>query len=89
MLRHIGIDPPKWHDVGELLLMHKERFPYEIHDSLGELAGISRWLKEERELAFYGDVDFIPTEEYTSEDAERAMNSAKKVVEVALKVVRI
>lgn len=86
MLRQIGIDPPKWHDVGELLLKYKERFPSEIHDTLKELSEISRWLREERESAFYGDIDFIPTEEYTQEDALKAIEGAKKVVEVALVV---
>lgn len=89
MLRQIGIDPPKWHDVGELLLKYKDRFPYEIRDTLGELSVISRWLKGERELALYGDIDFIPTEEYKEEDGIKAIEGAKKVVGVALKVVRI
>jgi HEPN domain-containing protein len=26
MLRHVGIEPPKWHDVGKILLAHADRF---------------------------------------------------------------
>jgi HEPN domain-containing protein len=89
MLRQIGIDPPKWHDVGMIILENKEKFPEEIHEELHEIAEISRWLRKERELAFYGDIDFIPSEEYTLEDAKRAIEGAKKVIDVARKVVPV
>ncbi len=52
------------------------------------LAKISKWLTTERELSFYGDIDFIPTDEYSQEDAINAIDCAKKVVDVALKVVK-
>ena len=78
MLRHVGIEPPKWHDVGKILLAHADRFPEEIRKHLAELAQISRWLRKERELSFYGDIDFIPTEEYTIEDANEAIYGAKR-----------
>jgi len=53
-------------------LEHAARFPDEIKPQLRRLADISKWLRKEREFAFYGDVDFIPTDEYSKEDAERA-----------------
>jgi HEPN domain-containing protein len=87
MLRQVGIDPPKWHDVGMIIIEHKEKFPEEVQESLHEIAEISRWLRKERELAFYGDIDFIPSEEYTREDALRAIDGARRVIEVASKVV--
>ncbi|HDD43767.1 MAG TPA: HEPN domain-containing protein [Candidatus Desulfofervidus auxilii] len=89
MLRQVGIDPPKWHDVGMIILDNKEKFPKEIQPILSELAQISKWLRKERELSFYGDIDFIPTEEYTKEDALRAIEGAKKIVEVASKIIKI
>lgn len=89
MLRQVGIDPPKWHDVGIIILEHKDKFPEEIQKDLPEIAEISRWLRRERELAFYGDIDFIPSEEYTEEDALKAFHGAKKVVGVAKEVVII
>lgn len=83
ILRLIGIDPPKYHDVGGLILEHKELFPEEIKPNLLRLALISKRLRKERELAFYGDIDFIPTEEYTIDDAKEAMEGAHFTVEQA------
>ena len=87
ILRAIGVEPPKQHDVGYLLLEFKERLPVEVQVETERMAGISKWLRKEREFAFYGDVDFIPTEEYTEEEAVRAMNDAGLVVEMAAKVI--
>ena len=87
MLRSIGIEPPKLHDVGGLLLDHRERFPQDIRDQLAELAGISKRLRKERELAFYGDLDFIPTEEYSLEDARKAQQDAQHVLQAARRVI--
>jgi HEPN domain-containing protein len=50
---------------------------------LDRLAADSSWLREERELAFYGDVDFVPSEEYDRADAERAVEAARFAVERA------
>jgi len=86
MLRAVGIEPPKLHDVGDLLLEHRERFPGDVAGRLEELAAISKRLREDRELAFYGDVDFIPTEEYSLADAQQAYDGAVKVVDVARRV---
>ena len=63
MLRAAGIEPPKFHDVGSLLLEHKEKYPDDISGQMERVASISKRLREERELSFYGDIGFIPTEE--------------------------
>jgi len=83
MLRAVGVEPPKYHDVGGLLLEHGDRFRTAMTDDLERAADISKRLRRERELAFYGDIDFIPTEEYTEEDARRAIEDARWVVELA------
>ncbi|MCG0278497.1 MAG: HEPN domain-containing protein [Thermanaeromonas sp.] len=62
MLRAIGVEPPKQHDVGYLLVEFKNHFPKEVQAEVEKMARISKWLRKEREFAFYGDVDFIPTE---------------------------
>lgn len=85
MLRAIGVEPPKYHDVGGLLLEHGDRFKTTITKHLERAAVISKRLRKERELAFYGDIDFIPTEEYTEQDARQAIEDAKWVVELAKK----
>ena len=76
MLRLVGVDPPKWHDVGALLVEHRELFPPGLQDDLARLAEISKWLRKEREFSFYGDIDFVPTQEYGQQDAERAQTDA-------------
>jgi len=87
MLRFVGIEPPKFHDVGGLLLEHKNKFLPDISRNLEKLAVISKKLRKERELAFYGDIDFIPTEEYTDEDASQAIEDARFVVNTAKRLI--
>lgn len=48
-LRHAGIEPPKWHDVGIILRKESERFPVWFTKNLDRLALISRELRRERE----------------------------------------
>jgi HEPN domain-containing protein len=67
------------------LIEFKGRFPEFIQCELQRLTEISSWLSEEWELSFYGDVDFIPTEEYTREHAERAVEDAGFTVQIAEK----
>ena len=87
MLRAAGIDPPKWHDVGPILLEQASAFEPAIREQLPRLAEISRWLRKEREFAFYGDIDFIPTEQYSAADAERAIADANEVFACAQRAV--
>jgi HEPN domain-containing protein len=88
MLREIGIDPPKWHDVGPVLLEHAQLFPEATRLLLLELARISKWLRKEREFSFYGDIDFIPTEEYSEEDASRAAADALYALDAARRLIQ-
>jgi len=62
MLRQAGLEPPKWHDVGSLLIEHQGRFEPRARRRVARVAQASEWLRAERELSFYGDVDFIPAE---------------------------
>jgi HEPN domain-containing protein len=89
MLRQVGIEPPKYHDVGPFLLDNKERFPEQVLGSLQRLAEISGWLRKEREFSFSGDIEFIPTERYDLDDAERAIADAVFVVDAASNVIRL
>lgn len=81
-LRIVGIEPPKWHDVGPVLRRERERFPEWFRDRVPELAYISRSLRREREPAMYGDEETgMPAEElYTRYDAEQALNQARTVL---------
>ena len=86
MLRAVGIEPPKFHDVGGLLIEHETKFHDDARARLARAAEISKRLRRERELAFYGDIDFIPTEEYSAKDSERAYDDAAWVVSLATEV---
>lgn len=88
MLRHVGVEPPRWHDVGPLIVEHQDRFPRSVGENVAALAEISKWLRKEREFSFYGDIDFIPTEEYSAEDAQRAIDAAQLVVKMASLVIK-
>jgi HEPN domain-containing protein len=83
MLRSVGVEPPKLHDVGPLLLEHRARFVARVGDRLDRAAEISRRLRHDRELAFYGDVDFVPTEQYSPADARRAFDDAAWILDLA------
>lgn len=88
MLRAVGIEPPKFHDVGDLLLEHRDKYPDDISKEVERIASISKRLRKERELSFYGDIDFIPTEEYTVDDSREAMEGANFVVTIATKLIQ-
>jgi HEPN domain-containing protein len=87
MLRQIGVEPPKWHDVGSLLIANKNRLPAMAGDQVEKVAQISAWLRKEREFSFYGDIDFIPTEHYSKVDAQRAIEDAEFTVRIAEQVI--
>jgi HEPN domain-containing protein len=87
MLRAAGVEPPKFHDVSALLFEHAARFETDVASEIPRLCEISKRLRKERELAFYGDIDFIPTEEYTRDDGVRALEEAHFVVNTARRAI--
>ena len=80
LLRASGIEPPRIHDVSALLLAEAERLPAELQAKLPRLAAISRDLRRDRELAFYGAEDLTPGSFYARDDADRARASAAEAV---------
>ena len=80
LLRAYGVEPPRIHDVSEILLAERRRLPESLENKLDELASISRNLRRDRELAFYGAEDLTPSGFYTRADAERARDDARKTV---------
>lgn len=87
MLRAVGVEPPKIHDVGPLLVEHASLFEPTVRPDLSHAAAASLRLRRDRELAFYGDLDFIPTEQYTESDAQLAYDDAARVVALATRVI--
>ena len=87
MLRQAGIEPPKWHDVGGTVRDYRDRFPTLATEELDRLVTASSWLRKERESSLYGDIDFIPTEEYGPDAGQRAFDDATFVLQVATRIV--
>jgi HEPN domain-containing protein len=78
-LRHCRIEVPRIHDVSNALLENKNRLAGEVLDKLEKIITISKSLRRDRELAFYGTEDLTPSEFYAREDAEKAYTSANLV----------
>lgn len=81
LLRKAGIQPPRIHDVSSILLEEKAQLPEGIQGSVERLAKISKSMRRDRELAFYGTEDLTPSAFYAKEDAELALADARWVVE--------
>jgi len=79
-LRAQGVEAPRVHDVSEVLLAERERLPAAVRGEVERLARISKDLRRDRELAFYGTEDLTPSDFYTREDAERAREGARVTV---------
>jgi hypothetical protein len=80
LLREHGVEPPRIHDVSEVLLVERARLPEELQSEVEALAAVSRDLRRDRELAFYGAEDLTPSGFYTKADADRARAGARLVV---------
>lgn len=79
LLRACRIEAPQIHDVSPILLDNRDRLPRIIVERLDELARISRSLRRDRELAFYGSEDLTPSEFYKEDDAAAALEQARIV----------
>ncbi len=82
LLRASGIDPPRVHDVSDVLIAERDRLPAPLRGEVETLTAISRDLRRDRELAFYGAEDLTPSGFYSRSDAERARDGAARVVEL-------
>lgn len=82
LLRTFSIEVPRVHDVGQILVDEAARFPEAMRSRIDRLAGISRSLRRDRELAFYGSEDLTPSDFYQEADAVQARDDARWVVDV-------
>lgn len=81
LLRASGIEPPRIHDVADVLLEERGRLPEPVRNDLVRLAELSRGLRRDRELAFYGAEDLTPSDFYRKADAVSAREAAMFVVD--------
>jgi len=88
-LRAAGLEVPHVHDVGIFFLEHAERFPEFLTKQLERVVSISRRLREEREISFYGneEVGAPPDRLYSVHDAEEALRDAQFVVELCARCI--
>ena len=81
LLRQFHIEVPRIHDVSGILLSEKDVFTEEVKKNIDKYIKISKTLRRDRELAFYGSEDLTPMDFYTKEDASEAQKSAIWVVD--------
>ena len=86
LLRFARIEVPRVHDVSPVLDANRERVPPRARADVDELIRISRELRRDRELAYYGSEDLTPSEFYSHKDAEQAYAGARFVLEVVSRV---
>jgi HEPN domain-containing protein len=82
LLRASGVEPPRIHDVADVLIAERGRLAPELAAHVDRLADISRALRRDRELAFYGAEDLTPSAFYRESDAVLARDSARDVVAI-------
>lgn len=88
LLRSCGVEAPRIHDVSDVLVAEAARLPAAVRAEVERLAAISRDLRRDRELAFYGAEDLTPSSFYSRADATRAREGARFTVALADPAVR-
>jgi hypothetical protein len=76
LLRSSNIEVPRIHELGDILIENQSRCPKKIQEFVPRLSQISRELRRDRELAFYGSEDLTPSQFYKEPDAEKAKENA-------------
>ncbi|MFQ5670911.1 MAG: HEPN domain-containing protein [Acidobacteriota bacterium] len=79
-LRACGIEASRIHDVSEILLQERRRLPEKLQPDVERLARVSKQLRRDRELAFYGTEDLTPSDFYSQDDATEAREGARLTV---------
>jgi hypothetical protein len=82
LLRRANAEPPRIHDVSDVLRESSASLPRGAAAHLDELCDISRDLRRDRELALHGSEDLTPSDFYREQDAREARRKARRVVEI-------
>lgn len=84
VLRIVGVEYPRVHDVGDILELHADRFSDWFRAHIPEFRRISMDLAQKRGPSLYGieKLGKPPSEIFGEEDARRALNEAKFVYEM-------
>jgi len=89
LLRTAGAEIPKVHDVSGALRRNVSRLPPDVAPQIDTLVSASRRLREERELAFYGDEETGTDAEdlFSESDADEALRLARDVLGICTRVI--
>lgn len=87
-LRIVGIEPPKFHDVGPIVRRNQDSFPEWFRNEIDRMASLSRMLRREREPSMYGDEELAlpPDELYSCEDAKTALDGCVMIINISKKL---
>lgn len=84
LLKHCNIEVPRIHDVSEILRTNIQHLPTELKKNVEKMSEISRDLRRDRELSFYGSEDLTPSQFYKESDAKKAKENASWIVQIIL-----
>lgn len=89
VLKAVGIEYPKVHDVSDVLLSVGQRFPEWFQRELNYLSESSKILVKKREVSFYGGEEAFlsPNEVIGEDDAMDAIERAEKAFVLCSKIV--
>ena len=87
LLRQVNIDPPRVHDVGRVVQEYRDTLPTPLREHADRMAAVSKNLRRDREIAFYGSEDLTPSEFYVQDDAAIARDDARWLVTTITSVV--
>lgn len=80
MLRRFGITVPFSHEPSPSFLENMGRLPGDLRELIPRWTEISRRLRRDRELSFYGSEDVTPSSFYTRGDATEARGMAEELL---------
>ncbi len=89
VLRIIGVEYPKVHDVGDIIYIYKDKYPKWFRKELDYIRKVSRESALKRAPAMYG-LELsgkTPSELFNTDDAEDALNSGKHIYELSKKFI--
>lgn len=88
-LKAVGIEYPKVHDVSDILIEVKNKFPEWFRGEMDFLCHSSKVLAKKRELSFYGGEETLlsPDDVIGREDAADAVKRAEHVHKVCRKLI--
>jgi len=82
LLKLRGLSYPRAHDVARLLRDPAIAGTVLLPDELAKVESVSKALRRDRELSFYGDEDVVPLSYYERSDADAALASLLEVLAI-------